>query len=436
MVKQLALITVAWSSILAQQTIVLTLSDAEQRALQTSKSLQVSQARIQQAISRTKEISTSKLPSLQLQGGYSHLSPVPPFQFTPPFPGAQPVTIAPVILDQSQIRLQLQHILFAGGRILASEEAASYQAQAAADDYRVDQTRILFTLRSTYWNLYKLRSTRQALQQTLRQLEARLQEAENLKKAGIATQNDVLKLRVQLASTKATTFDVEAQEKALAVILNNLIGLPLNTAITLATEPTASDTLALNLDSLLTEALSTRPDIAAAQARIRASEAGVTAAKASWFPTIALTAGYLYANPNQRILPNRKQFDGTWDVGINLSWNAWNWLQPQYQLEQARAQYEQAKAATEAQRDNAAVEITQNYVALQPARERISVAHEALLQAEENYSITVNRFNAGLATSTDLLDAETMLLQARINEINARADYMIAYSRLLNSLGK
>ncbi|MCX7936859.1 MAG: TolC family protein [Bacteroidota bacterium] len=428
--------SIAFPALTIAQTIELTLPDAEQRAIETSKLLQASRTRVEQAQLRTKEIATSKLPNLVLQGGYSHLSPVPPFQFTPPFPGAEPVTIAPVILDQTQLRLQLQQILYAGGRILASEEAATLQTQAATDDYRNDQLKLRLNVRTVYWNLYKLRATLQALQQTIRQLEARIRDAQNLQAAGLATPSDVLKLRVQLSTLRAQQLDVEAQQQALTVQLNNLIGLPLSTTLVLTTEPAIEDTINTALDDMIAEALEQRPDITASQARLRSAEAGIAAAQAAWLPTIALNAGYTYANPNPRILPNRQRFDGTWDVGISMSWNLWNWLQPQYQVGQARAQYEAARVTKELLSENAAVEITQNYVALRPARERVSVAREAVIQAEDNYSLVANRFAAGIATSTDVLEAETLLLQARTNEIAARADYMLAKARLLYSLGK
>lgn len=430
------LLTISTALSLAQPTVDLTLDEAEQRAVESSKLLSASHARLDKAELRTSEAATAKLPSLTLQGGYTHLSPVPPFQFTPPFPGAQPITIAPVILDQTQVQLQLQQVLFAGGRIRASEEAASHQALAAADDYRSDELKVRSAVRQTYWNLYKLRATQQVLELTLRQLQARIRDAENLQTAGLLTSSDVLKLRVQLANTRAQLLDLQSQEQSLAVQLNNLVGLPLNTTIRLTSDPRVDDSLDTNLDQIVAEATQKRPDITASQARLRAAEAGVAAASAAWFPTIAFNAQYLLANPNQRILPNRKQFDGTWAVGIGLSWNIWNWLQPEYQVGQARAQYEQARATAAVLADNAAVEITQNYVALRPARERIAAAREAVVQAEDNYAQVSSRFAAGLATSTDVLEAETLLLQARTSEISARTDYMLAKARFLNAIGK
>ncbi|GIV54345.1 MAG: RND transporter [Candidatus Kapaibacterium sp.] len=423
-------------AILAQPTLTLTLDDAEQRAIQTSKLLRSSNARIEQARLRTDEVATAKLPSLAFQAGYTHLSPVPAFTFTPPFPGSTPVTIAPVILDQTQMRVQLQQILFAGGRISATEQAAALQAQAATDDYRSDELKVRLTVRTLYWNLYKLRATLRAIEQSLEQLQARVRDAENLNKAGLLTSNDVLKLQVQQSNTHAQLLETKAQESSLVVQLNNLIGMPLSTQLTLATDPTTDDTLDTDLDRMIAEALDSRPDLVATKTRLQSAEASVSAANAAWFPTIAFNAGYTLANPNQRILPNRKQFDGTWDVGISMSWNLWNWLQPQYQVGQARAQYDQARATNELLRDNAAVEITQNYVMLRPARERISVAHRAVLQAEENYSQVASRFAAGIATSTDVLEAELLLLQARTAEISAQADYMLAKARYLSSLGK
>src|SRR5690606_36709954 len=160
--------------------------------------------------------------------------------------------------------------------------------------------------------------------------------------------SDVLKLRVQLANTQAQLLELRSQEQSLAVQLNNLVGLPLNTTIRLTSDPRVDDSLDTNLDQIVAEATQKRPDITASQARLRAAQSGVAAASAAWFPTIPFNALYLFANSNQRILPNRKQFDGTWPVGIGLSWNIWNWLQPEYQVGQARAPYEQALATAAA----------------------------------------------------------------------------------------
>ena len=92
-----------------------------------------------------------------------------------------------------------------------------------------------------------------------------------------------------------------------------------------------------DLTDLVSTAVENRPEIKAADYRIKASEAGVTAAKSRWYPQISLVADYYYSRPNQRILPTQITFDGTWDAGINISLNVWDWLTTSHQTEQAQA---------------------------------------------------------------------------------------------------
>ena len=121
---------------------------------------------------------------------------------------------------------------------------------------------------------------------------------------------------------------------------------------------------------------------------------------------------------------------------MNLSWDLWNWMLPSHQASQALAQVSQQQETSSALKDAVAVEVTQNYLSLAPAKERISVAEIAISQAVENNNVVINKFKVGTSTSTEVIEAETLLLQAKVNKISAIADYEIALSRLYKSLGK
>jgi outer membrane protein TolC len=225
-----------------------------------------------------------------------------------------------------------------------------------------------------------------------------------------------------------------------------LIGLPLETDVDLITsaesqvsavpaeEATAENSAAGK--SLIDAALKTRPEIRSADFRIRASEAGVKAAKAGWYPQVYLAGNYYYLRPNQRLMPARDKFYGTWDIGIAVSFDVWNWGQTKSQADQARAQLDQAKDARKLLEDQAVLEVTQSRLALTQAREKIRVAGQAVGQAEENLRITRERFKQGLALNMDVLDAELFLLQAKMNRTQAAIDLALAQARLEKALGE
>ncbi|MGZ5439414.1 MAG: TolC family protein, partial [Candidatus Aminicenantales bacterium] len=187
--------------------------------------------------------------------------------------------------------------------------------------------------------------------------------------------------------------------------------------------------------TLLDTALAGRPELRSADFRIKASEAGLKAARAGWYPQVSLAGNYYYMRPNPRLMPARDKFYGTWDIGIALSFDIWNWGQTRSQAEQAKAQLAQARDARKLLEDQAVLEVTQSRLALAQARDKIRVAGEAVGQADENLRMVTERFRQGVALNADVLDAEVFLLQARTARVQAAIDLVLAQARLEKALG-
>jgi outer membrane protein TolC len=185
----------------------------------------------------------------------------------------------------------------------------------------------------------------------------------------------------------------------------------------------------------LTTALSGRPELKAAEFRIRASEAGVKAARSGWYPQVSLAGNYYYLRPNPRILPALNRFKGTWDVGVSVSFDLWNWGQTKNQTLQAKAQLAQARDARRILEDQAVLDVTQSRLALAQARDKVKVAALAVDQADENLRLVRDRFREGVALNSDVLDAEVFLLQARTTRTEAAIDLALAQARLEKALG-
>ncbi|MFQ5842725.1 MAG: TolC family protein [Thermodesulfobacteriota bacterium] len=85
--------------------------------------------------------------------------------------------------------------------------------------------------------------------------------------------------------------------------------------------------------------------------------------------------------------------------------------------------------------DEISLEVKDTHLRLMEARDKIGVAEVAIEQAEENFRMNQERFKEQVATSTDVLDAQTLLTQARTNYFNALSDYNIASARLDRAMG-
>jgi outer membrane protein TolC len=199
--------------------------------------------------------------------------------------------------------------------------------------------------------------------------------------------------------------------------------------------PAAAGDEAAAAQALLDAALAGRPELRAAEFRIKASEAGVKAAKAGGYPQVSLAGNYYYNRPNSRYLPALDKFKSTWDLGVAVSFDLWNWGQTKNQAEQAKAQLAQARDARQLLEDQAVLEVTQCRLALIQARRKTEVAVVAIGQADENLRLVRERFRQGVALNTDVLDAEVFLLQARTAKVQAAIDLVLAQARLEKALG-
>ncbi|MBI1936887.1 MAG: TolC family protein [Ignavibacteriales bacterium] len=417
----------------AQEKLKLTIEHAVEIGLQNSKTLHASSMKVKSSEAKVKEVFASRLPSIKLSASYRRLSEVDPFSITTPF---GTFNISPSILDNYSSQVSIFQPLFTGFRLVGSNDAAEHTAKATAEDYNKDRSELVYNIKNSYWNLYKANEIKKVADENVDQIKAHLADARNLMNVGMLTQNDLLKLEVQLSDALYKQVDANNSVQLAMVALNNVMSISLDTEIEIASASTVSTKIFEDLNKLVASAYENRPEIKAADYRAKASEAGVTIAKSSWYPQISLFGNYYYSKPNQRILPTRNQFDGTWDAGVSLSMNIWDWLTTAHQTEQAEAALTQASDMLGALKDNVTLEVTQNYLNVNQAKQKIEISELAVKQAEENLRVTSEKFKSGLALTSDAIDAEVALLVAKWNHTNSVVDYELAKARLEKSIGQ
>lgn len=421
----------------AQQRVSLTVERALELGLQNNKVLHASRMKVEAADAKASETNASRLPALKFGGSYTRLSKVDSF-FIGPFPPilTSRMPVSPSIFDSYNLKLSLQQPLYTGNRISSSAEIAEYTAQATQEDYGKDKADLIYNVRNAYWTVFKAREVKKVLDESVEQMKSHLKDVQNMESQGIVTRNEVLKIEVQLSNASFMQIDAANNVTLAAMSLNNLIGLPLGTVIDCTSEVDQGTREHEDLGVLIRKALEQRPEIRGMDYRVKASESGVALAKSGWLPQVFFNGNYYYARPNSRIFPAVDQFRDTWDLGITLSFDLWNWGTTLYQTTQAQAQLVQAQDALSQLRDGVNLEVTQNYLTENESKERIAVAEKAVSQAEENYRITSEKFKSGLALNTDLLDAEVALLQAKWNRVQALVDYELAGARLKKAIGE
>jgi outer membrane protein len=417
----------------------LTLDEALEAGLRASPALHASRMGAEAAASRSREAAAGRLPTLKLGAGYTRLSEIPDFQVALPiFP--DPIKVSRSYFNSYSLRLAVQQPLFTGFRLEAGAEAARMLESSAGQDLEKDRSELVFAVKSAYWGLSRAVEIAKAVEENVGRVAEHLKDVKAFFGQGLVTRNDVLQAELELSNAELSKIDARNALEVARTSLNSLIGLPLDADV----DPT---TPAESLASLIPEeagpdagtavetALAGRPELKSAVFRIRASELGVKAARSGYFPQVFLTGNYYYLRPNPRILPALDRFKDTWDVGVSVVFDIWNWGQTRHQTEQAEARLAQARDARKLLEDQAVLELTQSRLALAQAREKIRVAGQAVGLAEENLRVARERFKQGVALNADVLDADVALLRAKTGRIQAAIDLALAGARLQKAMG-
>lgn len=417
------------------QTKVLTLEESLRIGLENSKALKISRAKKTGAEAKITETTSQMLPKLSLGASYTRFSSVPPFEVKLPN-NPTPVKIQDAILNNYSVKLSLQQPLFTGFRLSSLKSSAEFYYEASMNDYNKETNETAFAIHSAFWNIYKAQKILTLVEENLKQLESHLAETKKFLDNGLATKNDYLKLEVQFANVKLVKIESENNFKISQAAFNKILGFNLAEQTEISSAEISVDVINFKYDELIGEAFNNREELKAAQFRINAGEETVNAANSNWFPSVYLVGNFYYSRPNQRITPLKDEFKDTWDVGVSLNWDLWNWGYTSSQAVQAEQQLVQTQTAYEQINENIELEVYQAYLKIISEFDKVEVNKKSVEQTEENYRITSEKYNQQMATSTDLIDAEVSLLDAKTKLSNALVDFQLAKVRLEKAVGR
>ncbi|MDQ3018962.1 MAG: TolC family protein [Bacteroidota bacterium] len=430
---------------LSAQDNKLTLEQSILLSFENSEELKIAKSKIAGNKAKIKEANSLFLPQLKLNASYLRQSNVDPYFIIIPF-SAEPLQLSEVILNNYTLRLSLFQPLYTGGRLFSSKKSAELITTSSEFDFNNEKNILASNVQVAFWNYYKALQIKRIADTTVRQTETHINDTKNFLINGLATTSDLLKLEVQNSNAKLQQLEAANNIELARVSFNKILGLPLSSRTELKLsrdnqhlphlDQMNYEPKEFNLSSLTSEALNNRIELKSLDYRIKSARENISIIKSAYYPLVSLFSNYYYQNPNLRIQPPVNEFNSTWDVGVNLSWDVWNWGSTSAQVRQAEQTFVQGKLNFEQLKESIELEVNQNYLNVIYLKERIDVSNIAIEQAKDNYKVTKEKYNVQLATSTEIVDAETALFQAETNYTNAIVDYRIALIKLYRSIGK
>lgn len=412
----------------------LTLDEAVSRGLAASHRLAELGARQEAAAAAVQGRHAASLPQVSAQAGYTRTNHVDEFAIQ--VPGAAPRVIYPDIPDNYRTRLDFQWPIYTFGRLDALERAARAEATATGHDLAAARNDLRFEITRAYWASVTAREAVRVLEESLKRMDASLEDMRNRLNVGLVAPNDVLSVEAQRSRQQMLLVQARNTREQTLADLRRLIGAAPDSAVEPAAVLESPNATLDPAAGLVAAAREARPDRKALESRVAGAGERREAARANARPVLSVAAGVDYARPNTRIFPRTSAWNESWDVSVNFSWTFLDFGRVKADVAEARAN-ERAMRERLAEFDTVLdLEVRQRRLDVESARAVVPAATDSVRAATEARRVVGERFAAGVATPTDVLDAQLALLQADLDRTQALANVRLAEARLERALGR
>src|SRR5215471_4731297 len=395
-----------------------------------SARVQLSAESLKQAESKSKQVRAALLPDLSstfnaqnqtrnlAAFGIRITSPIPGFSI-PTFVGPFTTVDARASVTQSVFDIAS----------IRRYQASRSSITAATRDVSQTEEQVAAQVARAYLSAVRADADVEASKANIALSEAVLRQAENQKAAGTGTGIEITRARVQLANDKQRLLVAENARRSAGLQLLRVMNLRLDTELTLTDRlgyvPVDDETL----ENARAAALRQRPDLAAQQDREATARISESATKLERLPSVAAFGDYG---------PNGTGFDSavpTRTYGISVRLPLFDGGRREARRAEAASQYRAEKIRTNDLKEQIELDVRLALDALHSADEQVKVAREGLDLAESELTQARRRYDAGVAVTVEVTDAQTRLERARDNQTAALYNYNLARIDLAQAMG-
>lgn len=319
--------------------------------------------------------------------------------------------------------------LYTGGKLEGKISQARHSADIAS--LALDNTRQQLVLDTTaaYYTVLQYRDALLVSQQTVDDYAEHLKNTQTKYDVGLVAKSDVLQTQVKLANAQDNLITAKNNYINAQSTLNNLIGRPQGQEISLSEDLTYEPRVA-TLDQCIQYALTHRPEVAQAQASIGSAKDQIQIARSGNLPTLSFSAANNWYDDK---LPGSD--NSNWQISLTASMNLFDSGVTKSQIRQAEHSFNATQEQSRQTRESVELEVRQLYNTLREAEARIELSKVTVAQAEEDLRIYKARYDAGVSTNLEVMDAAVSLTTAKNNAIKALYDYNSSKAKLDKAIG-
>ncbi len=339
------------------------------------------------------------------------------------------ITPNPVETDRYSNSASVNWILWSGNKVESQVSQAKLSLDSSQWGVAQARQQLKYDATDAYFKFMAARDNVKLSLESVERLERYLRDVKLQFEVGVVAKVDVLRSEVELAKAKQTLIEARNTYEVTMANLNNIVGLPLTTVLNVRGDLTY-EKYERELAAAIDLALRQRPEISQYANAAKIAQEGVTIAKSGYLPTVS--AVY-----------NAGWYDSKFAGGNNYNWSAY--LQTSWTLfdsgltagkvKQAVEAYKKAQEQLKQTVDSVQLDVQSTYLTMKSAEQSIQTSRAAVGLAEEDYMIKVIRYQAGVGTNLDVLDAQVSLTTAKNNYLKAMYEYNNYRAKLDKAVG-
>ena len=403
-------------------------------ALDVNLSLKRSKEEINAALATKKVRRSNFLPTLSARYGYIRRDD----ETRQALGGSQgqDITVVTNPEDEYNFITSFTQPIFTGFALINRYKIASLGLDVAEISEKLTRQDVILDAKNAYFSILKSQKLMAVAEDTVKQVAAQKEVAENMYQVGMSPLNDLLQSQVQLANDKQRFITAQNNLAISKSQFNTLLRRPVNAPVTIADilDFTPFDH---DITYCLAQAEDNRLELKVVDLEVQIAGKDYDLSKSDYFPSIDLTGNLTRRGTDWDVDGGEGIADKKfWDIRATATWEFWQWGRTRYGVKEKLSRLSQAKYRKEEIIDNIDLEVTQAFLRTKESEKNITTIEKAIEQAKENLRITEERYKEQVSTTTDVLVAQTLLTETMTNYYNALYDFKIAKAVLYRTIGQ
>ena len=410
----------------------LSLKDTIDRALEANLGLKRSQEEVRAAQEIKKSRITEFLPTLSTSYDYLHRNK----ELTQELTGLVGADFVVRPDDEYTFVTSFTQPVFRGFSLINQYKIADLGLDAAELSQKVVRQDVILDAKNAYYSVLKTQKLLGVAEQRITQIAAQKDVAENFYEVGMSPLNNLLQAQASLANARQDFIvaknNLEIAKSQFNIVLRRRVNAPVDIQNILDYEPFVHD-----IDYCLSAARENRLEITVADLEVEIAGKEVNLARKDYYPSINLTGKYTRIGDEYKVDGGEAISDAaSWDIQATAQWDFWEWGRTTFGIREKLHRLSQAQYRRSEILDNIDLDVKTAFLRTKESEKNIITVEKAIEQAKENFRINQERFKEQVATTTDVLDAQTLLSNTLTNYFNALYDFKISKATLFRTMGQ